>query len=168
MAVANSKSTVVSNADASPRTPNSSYLEHSSLKECIGTVAVAAADDDGSVYRMARVPSGARISQVLVANDAVTGGTSYDFGVYDTAAVNSGAVVDADVFLSAVDMSSARAQLTDLTHESAVNPIEYAEKRLWELLGLSADPFKEYDLAFTANTVGSAAGDLTVAVRYVI
>ena len=117
---------------------------------------------------MVRVSSSARISQILVANDAITVGTSYDFGVYDVAAVNSGAVVDADAFLSAVDMSSARAQLVDLTHESASNPIENIEKRLWELLGLSADPFKEYDLAFTANTVGTSAGTISMVVRYVI
>lgn len=169
MAVANTKSTVITNADASPRTPNSSYLEHGKIRECVATVEVAAADDDTSVYRMVRIPSGARISQILVANDAITAGTSYDLGVYKNAG-DGGAVVNVDQFLSAVDMSSARAQFTDLTHESADFDIDKVEKRIWEMTGiaLTADPFLEYDIAFTANTVGTAAGTISLIVRYVL
>ena len=167
MAVANTKSNAVTNADASPRVPNSSYFEDGHARESVATVEVAAADDDGSVYRMCRVPSGARISHILVANDAITAGTAYDFGVYRTAA-DGGAAVDDDLFMSAVDMSSARDQLTDLTYESASINIDKVEKRLWELLGLSADPFVEYDLAFTADTVGTAAGTISVVVSHVM
>lgn len=167
MAVANTKSTAITNADAQPSVANSPYLENGLIRESVATVEVAAADDDGSVFRMFRVPSNARISQIMFANDAITGGTAYDVGVYQTAA-NGGAAVDDDLFLSAVDFSSARAQYTDLAFESASRDVSEAEQRLWELLGLSADPHREYDICMTGDTVGTAAGTISGLIRYVV
>ena len=40
------------------------------------------------------------------------------------------------------------------------------EKRVWELLGLSADPQLDYDLALTGDTVGTAAGSVSLRVRF--
>lgn len=166
MAVANTKSTAITNADSTqPHTPVPSYLGGPGLRCSIGILEVAAADDNGSVYRMVRLPSGAVVTRIEVLNDAITAGTSYDLGVYETAA-NGGAVADADVFATAIDMSSARALPFDAMFE--VQDIDKSEKRLWEHLGLSADPFKLYDLCYTANTVGSAAGTLVMRVYWVI
>src|SRR3972149_12341690 len=95
MAVANTKSTFITNADAEPKVLTSDYISKGTLYEAVGTVEVAAADDDGSVYRMVRVPSNARITSILTGCDAITLGTSYHLGVYQTAA-NGGAVVVSD------------------------------------------------------------------------
>ena len=165
-AVANTKSNIVTNADAEPYAASAALISHGRLREQVATVAVAAADDDNSVYRLFRVPSNIRVSELLVLNDAITGGTSYDLGVYDIDGVNQAAVVDADLFASAVTMASARTAPLDVTHESGQWPIEEAEQALWEALGLASDPDKMYDIALTANTVGSAAGDITVKIRY--
>lgn len=161
MAVVNTKSNGVYNADNSIM--SNRYLYGAPLKTAVATVEVAAADDDTSVYRMFQVPSNAIIFKIDVKNDAITAGTSYDFGVYNIPPRNGstavGAVVDADAFASAVDMSSARVAPLDIVNE-ALN-IDKAEKRLWEILGLSRDPGIEYDLAFTANTAGTAAGTIS-------
>lgn len=165
MAVVNTKSTIVSNADAAPYVATPALISGGRMREQVGHVAVAAGDDDNSVYRVARVHSNVRISELLVTNDAITGGSSYDLGLYDTDE-NGGAVVDADLFASAASMASANT-MRDLTHESGQWPLEESEQALWEALGLTEDPDKLYDIAFTANTVGSAAGDIVAHVRYV-
>ena len=64
-----------------------------------------------------------------------------------------------DIGLVAGDVSSAA---------SSVAMIEEIEERLWQLLGESADTFRDYDLCFTGNTVGTAAGTLSVRVLWTI
>lgn len=163
MAVANTKSTAVSNRDN--RILADGHLTKGMVLEAVGTVEVAAADDDTSVYRLGRFRSSDRISQLLIANDAITGGTVYDFGLYRTAS-DGGAVVSVELFASNVDLSSAAA-LRDLLYEATPTNIDKIEKRLWELLGLSADPQVDYDLCATGATVGSGAGTISAIVRYV-
>ena len=164
MAVANTKSTAIANRDAVPRVPNPAHLVRGTVYEIAAVVEVVAADDNGSVYRLGRLRSSDRVSQLLVANDAITGGTAFEFGLYETAD-NGGGVIDADLFASAVDLSTA-APLRELAYEAIPANIDKAEKRLWELLGLSADPQKDYDLAATGTTVGTAAGTIAALIRY--
>jgi hypothetical protein len=165
MAVANTKSTHVGNADNVPVKATPVRVAEGRLKESVATVEVAAADDNGSVYRMHRVRSDARVSSIEIANDAITGGTGYDVGVYDTNE-NGGAAVDDDVFASALDLSSAGG-FTDRTYEATAANISKVEQALWELLGLSSDPGKEYDICLTADTVGTAAGTIASRLRFV-
>lgn len=163
MAVVNTKSTQITNADATPNVLNNDFVAKGALFESVATVEVAAADDDGSVYRMVRVPSNARISEVLRANDAITTGTVYDIGVYQTAD-NGGAAVSANLFANDIDLSSASTGFVQTTGVDIAN----CEKRLWELLGLTADSFRDYDICFTGATVGSGAGTLSLKVRYTV
>lgn len=166
MAAVNTKSTAITNADSTqPHTPVPSYLAGPALRCSIGVAEVAAADDDNSVYRFVRLPSGAVVLRIEVLNDAITAGTSYDLGLYKTAR-DGAAVVDADVFATAIDMSTERLLPFDAMFE--VQNIDKSEKRLWEHAGLSADPFIEYDVALTANTVGSAAGTIVLRVYWVV
>ena len=83
MAVANTKSLVVTARDA---TPNTLTTYGGIVKTVGGTIATLAADDDGSVYRMCRLSSSARILAIRTTNGTVTGGTDYDFGAYQTEA----------------------------------------------------------------------------------
>jgi hypothetical protein len=165
MGTANTKSTAVTNADATPVVFNNRILTKGVLYEAVGTVEVAAADDDNSVYRVARVPSNARISSVEVFNDAITGGTAYHVGLHQTAA-NGGAAAAADVFATSVDLSSANLTPLEVTYE-ALN-IDKIEKRVYELLGETTDTQRDYDLTLTGATVGSGAGTISVRVRYTI
>lgn len=164
MAVANTLSNAITNADAAPAAMNSPFLAHGRLRVAVGTVETAADDDDGSVYRFVRVWSGWRINRIDIFNDAITSGTAFDVGLYQIAA-NGGAAADDDCFATSVDLSSARVAPLDVLFE-ALN-IDKVEKAVWEVLGLSADPGRWYDLALTGDTVGSAAGTITVRVEYV-
>ncbi len=167
MAVVNTKSTAITNADATPKVANNSYIENGKMRVSVGTVEVAAADDDASVFRFVRIPSGARVHSIRVFCDALTSGTSFDCGIYKNSA-DGGAVVDVDSFASAVDLSTAITAGTEIRFEAA--DIAQIEKRMFEQAGvaLAADPFLEYDICLTANTIGSAAGTISLAVIWTI
>jgi len=165
MAVVNTKSTIVTNADATPVVLTSPRIAGGYLACEVATVEVAAADDDTSVYRLFRLPSNAKVVSIRILNDAITGGTSYDLGFYRTAD-DGGAVVDADAYGSAIDMSSAR---TTAFFEGAYEAADIAniEKEVWQNAGLSSDPSVLYDVCLTANTVGTAAGTISAIVQYI-
>ncbi len=122
------------------------------------TFEVAAADDNGSVYRLFKVNSCDTILSLEISNDAITGGTDYDVGLYDIGV--GGAVADKDIFADGLDLSSA----TDKTNALTAPDIAELAGEIWDIAGLSltSDPQKEYDVAITANTVGTAAGTITV------
>ena len=161
MAVVTLKSTQVTNADATPAASTSSYIHGGRVRESRGIASIAAGDDDGSHYRIARLPSNALISEFLVKHAAVTGGTDFNIGVY--AVPDDGdAVVDDNAIADAIDMSSARTGYTDISALPAS-----AESRLWELAGESSDPQVLYDVALTAITVGAATVSVACCIRYV-
>lgn len=168
MGVVNTKSTNISNQEASPRVLSNRALVRAPLYVESATVAVAAADDDTSVFRFFTIPSNAIITSIKVYCDALTSGTDWDFGVYQTAE-NGSAVVDADLFGDGVDLSSAITLGTEIRfNDTTTANIVDVNKRLWELLPgpLTSDPQRSYDLCFTANTIGSGAGDITVVLQY--
>lgn len=129
---------------------------------------VAAADSDGSVYRLARLPANAIPVDFKLFADAITGGTDYDIGLYHE---NLGAVVDKDLFADGLDPASGEAitaPLNGLTNLGGADPVAAVGKKLWELLGLSKPNRGGYDLAITANTVGSGAGTISGFFTYIL
>src|ERR1044072_77476 len=99
MAVVNTKSTAISNRDAAPMVPPPAHLVRGISYQAVGTVEKAGSDSNASVYRVARLRSSDRVSTVHVLNDAITGGTSYDVGLYKTSDAG-GAGVAADTSAS--------------------------------------------------------------------
>lgn len=128
------------------------------LKPLVVTFEVAAADDDNSIYRLFRINSSDTVYDLRISNDAITGGTDYDVGLYDIG--TDGAVADKDLFADGLDLSSAG----DKTNALTAPDIAELAGEVWEISGLSLtkDPVKEYDVAIHANTVGTAAGTITV------
>lgn len=165
MAVVNTKSTIVTNADAAPVDLTAATISHGRVREQVAKVEVAAADDDASVYRLFRVWSSWRISTLQIAADALDSSAAYEIGVYQTAE-NGGAVVDADEFGSAVAMETALA-MTDVIFEAAATEIDKIEMPLWERIGEAADTKRWYDICATATTAGVAAGTIAGRLRYV-
>jgi hypothetical protein len=161
------KSTLITNADATPIVKNSSGIDGGHIRVKVATVAVASGDDDGSVFRLVRLPSNAVIHKIDLLNDAIADGTDYDCGIYQTAA-NGGAVVLVNAYADAVSMASARVTPLDITHEAGGLAIENCYKKVYEAAGLTTDPQREYDLCLTGVAVGTAAGDITVKVYYAI
>lgn len=164
MAVANTKSTFVTNADATPAALTDSLLHGGVIRESIGTVETLAADDALSLYRLVRIPSHARITSILVGTDAITGASTSTVGVWQTAE-NGGAVVDADEFAT-IDISSATA-MTEVLHEAAATEIADIEKPLWQKIGLTSDPRRDYDICVQVNDV-TAAGTISMKVKWVV
>jgi hypothetical protein len=151
MTIVDRNSTAIANAVASPRVLNDPQRSGGNLKEVVAVITSAADDTAASVGRFFRVPSNARVSYLgLTAADATTAG-AIDIGLYD---INDGAAVDADFFVSALDLTGGpMSEATDQKGESAVSyTTANMEKMIWELLGLSADPVKEYDVAYTITT----------------
>lgn len=168
MAVANTKSTQITNGDSTPVKMTSVNIVNAREFISKGMVEVAAADDNASVYRLVRVPSNAYIHSIRHFNDAITSLNSADLGVYQTAE-NGGAVVDADFFGSAIDLSSLNKTGTEIAYEangaSQFN-IDMTEKPLWQALGLTSDPGRDYDICFTAGADPAGAGTVVLHVRY--
>lgn len=123
------------------------------------TVAVAAGDDNNSVYRIFKsVPASLVPTKIEIHNTAITGGTDYDLGLYGE---NRGAVVDADILADGLSMATARTIAT--ANNAGLTTIDIADgsEDLAAISGQS-EPDAAYDIAFTANTVGTAAGTIRV------
>lgn len=172
MAVVNTLSAILTGSQATPYTVNSRDV-HSRLHTVSAFVAVAAADDDNSTYRMHRVHSSWTIKSIQVFCTAITGGTDYDVGLYT---INGGAVVDADLYADGISLATAAPAVPPTA--AANGPIEVRfgdaatavltdiNNQVWEDLGLASDPALWYDLVLTANTVGTAAGTIAVVTTY--
>lgn len=74
MAIVNTKSAIVSNYDAQPRVLTSGYISGSGDTVGCGIVAAVSTDNIGSTYRYAFLPSGVRVQDIQIKNDATTAG----------------------------------------------------------------------------------------------
>lgn len=128
-------------------------------------VSIAAADDDTSVYRVfENMSSSSIITNIMIGNTAITAGTDYDVGVYETGV--GGAVVDKDIFADGLDLSSAHIRGAEISGIAAVS-IANSQKNLYTLLGKTlANNKMAYDICLTANTVGTADGTILVTIEY--
>ena len=101
--------------------------------------------------------------KIEIACDAITAGTSWDLGFYKpTVDGVAGAVIDADKLANTLDLSSAIAFAAALDGLENLD-LNEVQERIYTLAGDTLDT-KElgYDIALTANTVGSAAGTISV------
>lgn len=126
----------------------------------IATFELAAADDNGSVYRLFKNLSPDLIPvRIEVRCDAITSGTDFDLGFYKSGV--GGAEVDKDILMDGQTLASA------LTTSPAdgLQTVDIANraKRIYELVGhTQSTKLAGYDLCLTGNTVGSAAGTVTI------
>jgi hypothetical protein len=136
------------------------------LQEIVGVATTSATQADTDTIHFVRVPSNAIISQVLIsAADATTAG-AINIGVYQTQE-NGGAVVDADLFASALDLTGGPFNNADQTFESGEYTYAESEQPLWEVLGLSQDPNIEYDIVGDVSTTfNGGPTSIRLAVRY--
>ena len=161
------KSPQIANRDANPRVLNSPQNGGDGVcHETYGSATIPAALSITSVVRLCQVPSNARVHSVQF-HSAAQGAGAFDVGLYQ-ATSNGGAVVDADLFGSAISAAS-QVKSTDIIEESAEYTPAEMEKPLWEVLGLTADPHRFYDVCATVATtaVTTGTGRLGVRVGYV-
>lgn len=169
MAVVTTKSMSITNADASPRVLNLPVTSRGRRNASVGVVAVGSADSILSQYRMCRVRSNERIATISIFCSAITSAAA-NLGLYD---VNGGAAVVSPTFASGAAACFASAQslasaLNGVNITYSVTSLANMEKRVWEVLGFTADPGKEYDLVFALTAAATAAGTLGVHVDTVV
>jgi hypothetical protein len=136
----------------------------SMLETAIGKVEIANGDSIASIYKFCRIPSNARISQILLRCTATTGAIA-DIGLYRA---DTGAVVDVDFFASAQTWAAALAPWTDVTNEAATLSPTLIEQPLWQAAGLTADPQCFFDVCGTLTAAATAAGQATIQATYCV
>lgn len=129
----------------------------------IVTFEVAAADSDGSIYRVIKcVNPDYILTSIKLWTDVITSGTSYSIGLYKTL-LDGGAVINSGTeFLSAKDISAGNLHAAPIDGMTAVD-IANLQNRIYEHAGHTiTSKLRGYDIAVTATTVGSAAGTVTL------
>lgn len=163
MAEVETKSTAVGNLDSIPAVLSDARIAGARLIEAVGVVTTNSDDSDDSEYLMCRVPSNARISQILLSADDLGTTGAANVGVFN----EDGTVKDEDLFASAVDLNTAAITHSDVTHESGNYDIADSEKPLWEVLGESEDPHVYYIVGLKLTAAVTAEGDIALKTRYV-
>lgn len=172
------KSTAITNLDANPVTPNTTGKGAAGhLRSISGYVTVSASMAAGSTYRLVRVPSNAKIKQVLFESEA-QGAGKFNLSVYysdstvdGTQPANQGLIVPTtgdQFFASDIDCTSLVVQ-SDKTNESTNYTLAMRNKALWDALGLASDPGGCFDIVAVVHTtdVTTGTGKLGVCVHYV-
>jgi hypothetical protein len=130
----------------------------------IETVEIAAADDDGSIYRFFRsVPANYIPVEINIYCDAITAGTDYDLGLYKT---NLGVVVDRDALMDGQTLATALTRATGHNLGLGAVNVDGVKRTLASLSG-QTNPDPSYDIALTGVTVGTAAGTVSIVARFV-
>lgn len=136
------------------------------LEVIVGQMPVTNTDSIASTYRVQRISSNAIVTAAFLFNGAVTGAAA-DVGLYQTAA-NGGLVVDADFFAAAQSIAVASAGVSILGSNTATYGPANREKRIWEVLGLAADPQRDYDVVLTLTAAATATAPAGVSINYTI
>ncbi|MDH4185524.1 MAG: hypothetical protein OEV08_00885 [Nitrospira sp.] len=162
------KGVEITNREATPRVLNDPGRGEGAVEKCAyGYLAsVTASLSITSIIRLVSVPSNAIVTDLRLSSAAQTAG-AFDIGVYRTNA-DGGAVVDADLFGSAVSCASAVLNV-DVLGESTQLTLAEQALPLWEAAGMSADPKSQLDIALTVATtdVTTGTGAIALRVRYV-
>lgn len=175
MAVVTTKSTAITNMDASPIVEVTKGEQGPfRMKSVDARVSSVNGDSIASKYLFFRVPSVIIPKQLLVATAALGGTAAADFGLYyadDTrwiagGSLNSGVVIDADYFKAAQTLVSALG-LTDLTMGNILATVSKFFQPLWQSAGLSADPGGYFDIVATLTAASSGSGDVYARLLYV-
>ncbi len=162
------KGTAITNREATPPVLSNPGLGVGGIEKCAyGYLAsVTASLSITSIIRLVEVPSNAIVTDLRLTSAAQAAG-AFDVGVYRNSK-DGGAVVDADLFGSAVSCASAVVN-SDVLNESTNNTIAKQSQPLWQAAGLSVDPKSTLDIALTVATtdVTTGTGAIALRVRYV-
>ncbi len=134
------------------------------VRSCMGNILPTSAPVAGDIGYLFRIPSNARILQLFIEMDDQGGATTtVDIGVYNAADL---AIVDINLYGSALDGATAFSR-SDVRHET-LNHNTMGQK-IWQDLGLSADPNTIYVIAATWLVVATGiAGDISFACMYTV
>jgi hypothetical protein len=156
------KSTQVTSLDAG--TPINPTVHHGRVRSAVAVVESDAADANNDVYRFVRVHSSWALRHIYLRWDQIANGTDFNIGLWDTAE-NGGAVVNENLFGDAVTLASAASKVpVDQLFEN--QDINKLGTQVWQMLGLTADPNRFYDVALIGIAIGDG-GTIAMEVVYV-
>ena len=165
MAVVTVKSQAITNRDASPAVNNDASHAAASLRGFQAGVAVTSGDNTNSKYILGQIPSNAVVhSLVLIAPDIGTT-TVGNVGLYQVTS-KGGAVADADFFKAAQSFKDGAIAL-DVANGNVITAAN-SHKKVFELLGLAADPNLMYDVVVTLTADADASGSILAKCSYAI
>lgn len=156
----------IANRDASPRVKNAPSLERGGLREAMGAVAITNGDSVGSIYRVAEVPSNARLSELLISAPDIGTTTAASIGLYDTVA-NGGAAVAVACFTVGFVLNAGAVAKSEALLAAGVFTLANMELPIFTILGLARDPGKMYDIALTLTGAADAGGTVLGNCRYI-
>lgn len=166
MAVVTTKSTQITNRDATPRVLTSGYLAAAEVKHKRDIVTTVNGDSATSKYIYFTIPSNAVLISLRKNHPDIGTTTAGDIGLYQTTA-NGGAVVDADFFTAASVFNAGAVSKTEVGFGNVLT-VANMNKRIWEALGLSADPKIDYDVVVTLTGAADAAAALQLEMDYAV
>lgn len=164
MAVVTLKTTNLTARDAGQLVNAPAASTHAEV--VVDQMTVTNTDSIGSTFRISRIPSNAIVTFGQVFCGAVTSAAA-DIGLYQTAAAG-GAVVDADFFAAAQTIATASAGINILGANTATYGPANRGKRVWEVLGLTADPQREYDVVLTLTAAATGTAPAGVVLQYAV
>lgn len=167
MSVENLKSASITNLDASPVIANTAgegapgyalYLHD--------YVTLSAAASATSTYRLLRLPSTAKVKELIMENEA-EGAGKINLSVYYSDSTTDGTqpslaglivpTTGDQFFASDIDLSAA-AKGVDVTNESGNYGVAKRNLPLWSALGLTADPGGSFDIVAVVHTTDITTG----------
>ncbi len=177
------KSTAITNLDAAP--PVAVQAGNGGggyLRQVDGYLTPSASMAALSTYRIARVPTNARVKQVMFESEA-QGAGKVQLGLYysdstvdGTPVAKQGLVVTSaasvsqvNFFSGDIDCASAVAKADYTYFGTALNTLDKRGKELWDAAGLAADPGGNFDVVATVHTtdITTGTGKMGVDVRFV-
>lgn len=175
MASFNLKSTILTNRDATPKVLVDPYISGGEIRESEGFVQTGSTTDAvGSTYRLCSVPSNARLTSLILQNDALGAGAAINIGVYwptfipvgsGLSAANAGLAISATCLATAFAVAVAGAATEIVTKANVA--INLQEQQLWQLAGLASDPLIYLDIVIAVSTIIAAQGYVSLKAKYI-
>lgn len=143
--------------------------EQAQERVAIAQVTLAGAVSDNEIIFLAELPVDARITSIRMWSDdlGTTGDLNLGFypGNVDVTNATDSDAADEDALATAIDVNAAA--LADVEQRFEVKDINTINDAVWEIAGLSSRPdYGTMLVAFTASEATTAAGDISVVIRY--
>lgn len=137
---------------------NDPMMEGCAVRIIPFTYEKVAGNTDADVIQLARVRSNWTVQKIEIANDALSGCTDVNVGLYTDAAVGTATDVDENVYADAISFGSALG-LTEVAYE--IRDKANTCKRVWEDAGATSDSNRYYRICLTLITGGTATGTIS-------
>lgn len=184
-AAENTKSTYITNLDASPVTPNTiGEGAPGFVRSVSANLAVTGSATSPSTYRLVRIPTNAKIKHVFLNNSAMGTNTAFDVDIYFSDSTNDGTqqslaggvvqisgTADNKLFGSAIAMATANAY-KEITFINTFTP-DMQNTPLWQVLvnlaaaQFTSDPGGFFDIVLKNTAQNYTSGNVYVEVQYV-